>query len=146
MISDRELQHWIDFLGQQMVALDAEHEAITGKRHVASVELVAFLKMNDGLVKARVEQAIAEFIEAGDWPSSLTGDEIVNLTHRANAPLGLLHSLLKRQVQNVAVLRMPQSSDRANFVRWLFIDCWNRGGAAYLEALTNTYLAEHCPR
>jgi hypothetical protein len=130
MISDCDLQRWDDFLAEQMLALDAAYLAATGQPHRASPELVAFLKMNNNLVKDRVEEALAEFASAQTWPSSLSADQIANLTHRAHAARGLLQAILNRQIKNVGVLHPPRANDRPRFIRWLLIDNWNRGGGA----------------
>lgn len=143
MISDKDLQRWIDYLDQQMVALDALHLATTGEPHLASPELVAFLKMNDGIVRDSVERAICHFADQKEWPSSLNGDEIVNLTHRMNAARVLLWAILTKQMKNVAILVMPKATDRPKLVRWLLIDSWRRSGDQYINGLTDRYLAEH---
>jgi hypothetical protein len=146
MISDRDLQRWDDLLAEQMLTLDAAHVTTTGKPHVASSELVAFLKMNNDLVKERVEQAVAAYADTEQWPAWLTGDQIVNLTHRAHAARGLLQSMLKRQLPNAQTLRMPKANDHRRFLRWLLIDTWNLMGAAYIAALTNRFLADQGER
>lgn len=142
MISDRHLQRWDDFLGAKSYELDALHIAVTGEAHVASPEMVVFLEMNDRIVKDKVEQAAKEFALSESWPQWLTGDQIINLTHRVRVGRALLQSILGRQLPNAQLLRMPRSNDRAKFIRWLLIEAWDMVGAAYLRALTNRYLAD----
>lgn len=143
MISDRDLQFWIDFLTDQIVAFDEMHLVTTGEPHVADPMLVSFLKMNDGIVKEAVERAVTAFGESDIWPSSLTGDQIVNLTHRASAARSVLLQILAGNVpRDSPALRIPRSGHRSEFIEWLFVDLWKLGGAAYLEALTHRFLAD----
>ncbi len=143
MISDRDLQLWIEFLTNQTVAFDEMHLVTTGEPHVADPMLVSFLKMNDGIVKEAVERAVTAFGESDTWPSSLTRDQIVNLTHRSWAARHLLLQILAGNVpRNSPALRIPRSDHRSKFIEWLFVDLCKRGGAAYLEALTNRFLAD----
>jgi hypothetical protein len=71
MISDRELQQWIDWLAELIDECDEAYLKKTGKLHRADPVLATFLKMNDKLVKPAVDAAVAEFAEHGAWPSSL---------------------------------------------------------------------------
>ncbi|MEO8439266.1 MAG: hypothetical protein ABI540_03490, partial [Spartobacteria bacterium] len=103
---------------------------------------VAFLEMNDKIVKEKVEVAAREFALSESWPQWLTGDQVKNLAHRVHAGRGLLQAILGRQLPNAQLLRMPRSNDREKFIRWLLVERWNMGGAAYLRALTNRYLAD----
>ena len=142
MISDRQLQYWIDFLAEQIVALEALHLVATEEPHLASPELVAFLQMNDAIVKEQVERAVAEFVQRNIWPSWLTPDQIVNLAHRATMAHGLLIMILNGQFLHADTLQIPKSRDRSKFLQWLFIDLWRYGGVPYLDALTNSYFAD----
>src|SRR5690349_20389830 len=114
-MNERALQQWVYFLAEKINELDALHVAVTGRPHVASVELVAFLKMNNELVRERVERAILELAETKVLPIWLKGDEIVNLTHRAFAGRGTLQAILHRQMS----LRTPPPNSAIRFLRWL---------------------------
>jgi hypothetical protein len=145
MNSQKQLGPWIDFLQNQIVALDAAHLAKTGEPHVANATLVAFLKVNDEMAREKIERAVAAF--GGDsesWPPSLTGDQIVNLTHRANSAKGLLQAIVSGKLprNTPKALRAPPAQNRSQFIKWLFVDLWKLGGSAYLEGLTNSYLSD----
>lgn len=142
MISQRHLQHWIEFLAEQIVGLEALHLAATGEPHLASPELIAFLQMNDTFVREQVERAVAGFVQRNAWPSWLTADQIVNLVHRATMARGLLIMILNGQFLHAAALQIPKSRDRSKFLQWLFIDLWRYGGVPYMHALTNSYFAD----
>ncbi len=84
--SKRDLQRWIDFLGAQITVFDAAYLAKMGEPHRANPTLVAFLKVNNEMAKEKVESAVIEFARSKAWPASaLTGDQLVNLTHRAHS-------------------------------------------------------------
>lgn len=143
-ISNRELQRWIDFLDAQIVAFDRAYLEKTGEPHVANRPLVAFLKVNDELLRDSVDQAVREFAKANVWPSSLRGDQLVNLTHRAFSGRSVLLAIYNGSIARNApqLLRMPRPNDRGKLIPWLMNDLWRMSGAAYLEALTKSYLAE----
>src|SRR4051812_15975854 len=122
------LQEWDDLLAKTILDLDELHVRVAGKPHVATVELVAFLKMNNALVKQRVESAIVELAETKHPPAWLSADEIVNLTHRVNVGRGTIQRILSRQI----VLPMPASTNAKRFLRWLLIDLWDVSGGAYI--------------
>jgi hypothetical protein len=143
MISRRQRQYWIDFLAGQIVVLENLYSAATGEPHVASPELVSFLETSDILFRDRVERAVADFAARNAWPSWLKADQIVSLVHRATMAHGLLAMIQNGQLLHASALETPESKDRPNFLRWLFIDLWGFGGAHYLEALTNSYFAKN---
>lgn len=140
MISDRDLQRWDAFLAAEIIHLGAVHIAATGHPHRANPELVAFLKMNNGLFKEKVEMAIGQCAEGKRWPAWLTGDQIVNIHHRAELARVTLQAALTRQLPDLHKLRPPEAKDRQRFIRWLLIDLWNVGGVLYIDALTNEFL------
>lgn len=142
MISKHDLQRWIDFLYAQIAGFDAAHLIVKGEQHVANETLVAFLKTNDAIVKDTVEQAVNEFAKTKKWPA-LNGDQLVNLTHRASSARAFLLAVLDGQVPKTVSLQIPNPNDQSKFVRWLLIDLWRLGGAAYMDGLTNDYFAEH---
>jgi hypothetical protein len=139
------LQYWIDFLQNQIVAFDAAYLTRMGEPHVANAELVAFLIVNEAMGREKIEQAVVAFSDSSAWPLSLTGDQLVNLTHRANSAKGLLQAMLNEQLPPNAAkaLRAAFPKNQSKTIRWLFVELWKLGGSAYLEALTNSYLAEH---
>lgn len=145
MTSPTQVRHWIDFLQDQIVAFDAAYLARMGEPHIASVELVAFLQVDEEMGREKIEQAVLAFSSGGAWPSSLTGDQLVNLTHRANSAKGLLSAMLNKQLPPGAAraLRAAFPKNQAKTIRWLFVDLWKLGGPAYLNGLTNSYLSEH---
>lgn len=124
MIRNSDIQKWLDFLGEQISAIDAAYLYAVGNPHIATPELVAFLKMNDGLVREKADAAVIEFGEQKQWPASLNGDEIVNLTHRVNFACGVLRAIKNGQVKTVGFLRPPRTNQWAKFLQWLLIDLW----------------------
>jgi len=142
MISERQLHYWIDFLAEQIVALQNLHSAKTGSLNMASPEVVAFLETNDTVGKEQVEAAIAGFARENVWPPGLKADHIVNLTHRATMAQGLLTMILNGQFIHVDALQVPKFKDRITFLQWLLVDLWGYGGADYLEGVTNSYFAD----
>lgn len=120
MISPTQLSQWIDFLQNQIVALDAAYLAKMGKPHVANVELVAFLKVNDEMAREKIERAVAAFGLSEAWPLWLTGDQIVNLTHRANCAKGLLQSMVSGTLpRNTPKALRATPCKRSKFIRWV---------------------------
>ena len=139
MISERELQEWIDWFAALLRECEEIYLKKTGKPHVADPVLVAFLKMNNELVKPAVDAAVVELADHGARPSFLSGDEIINLIQRAYVARGLLLELLASKGSR----EFAPCLQRPKFIRWILIDLWQMGGAAHLAALTNRYLAEH---
>jgi len=142
MLSDRQLRRWTDFLHQQILELNSRSVAHAGEPRGGTPEVVAFLRVNDGIFKESVERAVSEFTESGDWPGWLNLDELMNLTHRATLAHGLLAMMYNGQMMHARALPMPKSRNRATFVRWLFIELWQYGGAHYLEGVTNSFFAD----
>ena len=142
MISERQLHYWIDFLAEQIVALQNLHSKKTGSLNIGNPEVVAFLQTNDTVGKEQVEAAIAEFARENVWPPGLKADHIVNLTHRATMAHGLLTMILNGQFVHVDALQVPKFEDRTKFLQWLLVDLWGYGGAHYLEGVTNSYFAD----
>lgn len=127
----------------QMATFENVVVAATGKPHTPDALTVAFLRTDDGLLKQRIEQAIDQFVQTGIWPQ-LDEKQALHLTHRAFSARGLLLAFLGGQMAQEKVRpQIPDPTDKARFIRWLLIDLWNAGGASYLEALTNSFLASH---
>ncbi len=142
--SKRDLQRWIDFLGAQITVFDAAYLAKMGEPHRANPTLVAFLKVNNEMAKEKVESAVIEFARSKAWPASaLTGDQLVNLTHRAHSAREVLLAIQSGKLPRNApqALQIPRSNNEPQMIKWLFIALWNRAGEPYLDALTNAYLA-----
>src|SRR5690242_12818573 len=110
MLSDRQFCRWISFLREQVLALEAMRVGHTEGPH-GSPEVVAFLKMNDAIVKEKVEQAVSEFAERNVWPDWLNADQIVNLTHRATLAHGLLTMMQNGQLMHTHALPMPKAKE-----------------------------------
>jgi hypothetical protein len=142
MISQRQLHYWIDFLAEQIVALQNLHSKKAGSLNIGSPEVVAFLQTNDAVGKDQVEAAIARFARENVWPPGLKADHIVNLTHRATMAHGLLTMILNGQFIRVDALQVPKFEDRIKFLQWLLVDLWGYGGAPYLEGLSNSYFVD----
>lgn len=143
MIPPEELRSWSDFLDFQIATFEDDIIAKTGKPHVPDETNVAFLQVDDSLVKPGVERAIDSFIETAVWPS-LNYNEALNLVHRASAARGLLLACLNGQMRpDRLAVKPPKPADYRRFVQWLLVDLWNARGKAYIKALTEHWLREH---
>ncbi len=142
MSEGRDLQNWIHFLTAQLDVFDAAYLEKTGEPHLASPELVAFLKVNNEMGREPVERAVKIFAQQGVWPSSLTGDQLVTLYHRAHSARAVLGVIGQGQLTKAVTnaLGVPKLDDRTKLLHWLFVELWNRAGIAYLDALTNEFL------
>jgi hypothetical protein len=63
MISKHDVQRWVDFVDAQMAEFDRGIVAATGKPYAPDAVSVAFLQVDDSLLKQKIEQAVDRFIK-----------------------------------------------------------------------------------
>jgi hypothetical protein len=136
------LLRWGRFLDAQSYVNQSRIEASHGRPFVADEIDVIFLNTDADLNRAAIEQAIEAFIRDEKWPE-LTFAQLVNMMHRLQTSSSIILNLLTDKLKPRALsVPMPDPGDFAAFVRWLFIDTWNFKGPAYIDALTDAFLAE----
>jgi hypothetical protein len=140
MDSTKELRDWSDFLDTQMAHFEAEIIREKGHSHVADEINAAFLKTDDDLAREDVEAAVISFIRNGSWPQ-VHAREYLHLTLRAYAAGGTLLAILGgHPLAQEIQAKMPKLDDRAHMIRWLFIECWNKGGKVLIAEMTDAFL------
>lgn len=137
------LQQWSDFLDAQMAHFESVIVAGRGRPHSADATNVAFLAVDEVLLRDELDEAAEQFIRANEWPT-LDAKRALHLQHRAYAASGLLLSLLQLEsLPPGSVAGMPDLSERDAVIRWLLIDLWKLAGPSYIEALTDRFIADN---
>lgn len=136
----RALQEWDDYLAAQGLHFDACILKLTGSAHVPDEQNVAFLQLDDALAKVEVEKAISAFIRDGSWPT-LDCRQCLNLSFRAHTARGVIHEILNGTPVGITIQAgLPDLKNRAAFLQWFLIDCWNRCGQTFLAVTTDQWL------
>jgi hypothetical protein len=138
---------WAQFLDAQTAVFNAGIlKATNGVGHIPDEASVAFLATENDLLSDRISDLIEEFIKTGRWAATRE-NEWLHLRNRADGASGLLLRVFRNQLRPENIRPgMPDPSDRPQFIRWLFLDTWAVGGKAYIQALTDKWLADNKAR
>jgi hypothetical protein len=141
MIADDQLRQWLDFLDSQSARFGKEIVAFGGNPLRDTEENVAFISVDDELLRDRIASLVKEFILTSEWGAA-TEKEWVHLKHRTGTARNILVVLLSRQGRPEQVRPpLPDSTDRSRFIHWLFIDHWEVVGRAYMKAYTAAWMS-----
>jgi hypothetical protein len=136
------LEAWDNRLAAQNVYFDMCVAKHIGHAHVADEKNVAFLRVDQGLVKPSIEKAVAAFIREGSWPA-LTHREYLHLIVRIQLARKVVAAIRQSTPQGMVVKSlMPDLGNREDAIRWFLVDLWNLGGKAFLAAMANDLLGK----
>jgi hypothetical protein len=136
------LEAWDNRLAAQNVYFDMCVAKHIGHAHVAAEKNVAFLRVDQGLVKPSIEKAVAAFIREGSWPA-LTHREYLHLIVRIQLARKVVAAIRQSTPQGMVVKSlMPDLGNREDAIRWFLVDLWNLGGKAFLAAMANDLLGK----
>jgi hypothetical protein len=131
------LESWDNRLAAQNVYFEACVAKHIGHVHVVDEKNLAFLRVDQGLVKPSIEKAVTAFISKGAWPA-LTHREYLHLIVRIQLARKVLAAILQATPPGMVIRsQMPDLQNREHTIRWLLVDLWNLGGKAFLAAMAH---------
>ena len=133
------IEAWDNRLGAQNVYFDM---CVAKHGHVAHEKNLAFLRIDQGLVKPAIEKAVAAFIRDGSWPA-LTHREHLHLIVRIRLARKVVAAIRQGTPQGMVVKSlMPDLGNREHAIHWFLVDLWNLGGKAFLAAMARDFLGK----
>jgi hypothetical protein len=136
------LEAWDNRLAAQNVYIDRCVAKHIGHGQVAGEKDVAFLRIDQGLAKPAIENAVAAFIRDGSWPA-LTHREHLHLIVRIQLARKIVAAIRQGTPQGMVVKSlMPDLGNREHAIRWFLVDLWNLGGKAFLAAMARDFLGK----
>ena len=136
---DPLLEAWANRLAAQNVYFDTCISKHTGRAHNADGKSVAFLRVDQGLVKPAIEKAVATFIREGSWPA-LTHRECLHLIVRIQLARKVLGNIIEATPPGMVIKsQMPDLGNREHAIWWFLVDLWNLGGKAFLAAMADDF-------
>lgn len=140
----QDIQKWRNFLDAAIAPL-----AKSGAVHLLcnDPDLFVFKTIADALLaREQCESAVEYFIAHRAWPA-LDAEQTIYLTHRVVAAQLALNVCLRQESAWAQIRPTPptDTSDEAAMIRWLLIELWDQGGANYLKAWAEGYLAKNPP-
>ncbi len=140
------LEAWDNRLAAQNIYFDMCLAKKIGHAQGANERNVAFLRVDQGLVKPAIEKAVAAFIREGSWPA-LTHREYLHLIVRIQLARKVTAAILQSTPQGMVVKsQMPDLLNREHTIRWFLIDLWNLAGKAFLAAMASDPLEKRTER
>ena len=133
------LEAWDNRLAAQNVYFDMCVAKHVGHAHIVIEKNIAFLRVDQGLAKPAIENAVAAFIRDGSWPT-LTHREHLHLIVRIQLARKVVAAIRQGTPQGMIVKsQMPDLADREHAIQWFLVDVWNLGGKAFLAALADDF-------
>jgi len=133
------LEAWDNRLAAQNVYFDMCIARHVSHARVADEKDVAFLRVDQGLARPVIENAVAAFIRDGSWPA-LTHRECLHLIVRIRLARKVLVNILQATPPGMVIKsQMPDLKNREHAIWWFFVDLWDLGGKAFLAAMANDF-------
>ena len=87
-----------------------------------------------------IENAIADFVRDGVWPS-LEYRECLHLLFRLHVAQKLIVAVLSNTAQGKAIApALPDLQNRSRSAQWFLLHLWNMGGKAFLSTMADDWL------